>query len=380
MVVVLGLAFVLGLDRFGALIVLWGLALVAATLLGFGGPLVLLARLGDGRGMHPFAVLALCLGLPGLAAMLTLPLLPLIWAGVPWGAVLAAALAIHLVACLGSVLRALGSLHLSMALRDGAPVLALGLAGLSQGDAGAILWLAATILAVICLGAICACLRDPRLQQIIGRDRPFGGWEPGLWASAILGMVLAQVDIILGGQMLSAEQIGIYALLRRLANLVALPVTVATWVSAGPISAAHAASDRAALQTASVAGAGVALWPGLALAAVILPVAAWFVPGLPVPVLLVLLGGAMIQLVFAQGITVASLTGHGHLAAWARLAGLLGYLGIALSLTPLDPLHNAAAYVLGSGLCSALLWLWLWRGTGVNTLAFQSGARRWRMS
>ncbi|MBQ2260176.1 MAG: hypothetical protein II336_02270 [Loktanella sp.] len=382
-----GLALLLGLDGFGALIVAWGLALVGSTLLGFGGPLTLLARLGAGQGMHPLALGVLCFGLPGLAALLVLPVLHLIWPAMPWAAVLALAVAINLAACLASVLRALGVLHLSMALRDAAPLLALGLAGLSGGGTAPILWLTAALLGLICLLAVGLCLRDPGCAQIIGREMPAAIVQPGLWASAVLGMVLAQVDIILGGQLLSAEQIGLYALLRRIANLVALPVTVATWVSAGPISAAHAANDLPALQQASLSGARIAVWPGLALALLALaslPVLVWSLPDLrlPVlwPVLLVLLAGTLVQLICAQGVTVASLTGHGDLAARARLAGVLGYLAAVASAPAPDPLRNALCYALGLCLCHGLLWLWLWRATGVNTLAFQIGGRAWRMS
>lgn len=378
MAVLVVLAFVLGLDVFGALIVLWGMALVAAGVLGFGAPLVLLARLADGRGMHPFGVLALCVLMPVLAAAAVYPLLHLVWPGVPWAAVLATALAVHLATCLGSVARALGSLHLSMALRDGAPVLALGLAGIVGADAAVTLWLAAGLLGLFCAFVAWACWRHPQRRQIIGQGRHFDMLHPSLWASAVLGMVLAQVDIIIGGQMLTPEQIGVYALVRRLANLVVLPMSVATWVSAGPISAAHAARDPVALRQASDAGAAVALWPGIALAVAILPVA-WWVPGLDGAVLLVLLAGALLQLIFAQGITVASLTGHGDLVAGARLAGVLGYLVFALVATPLDPVGNALAYALGTSLCSALLWLRLWRGTGVNTLGVQWRGRAWRM-
>ena len=379
MAVLFGLAFMLGLDSFGAAIVLWGLALVGATLLGLGGPLILLARLGGGQGMHPVAVLMLCFGLPGGLAAAAYPVLSVVWAGVPWAAVLAAGLAIHLAACLASILRAMGSVHLSMVLRDGAPVCALGLAGMVQADAGAMMWLAAIALGLSCGLIALICLRQAALHRIIGRGKPRGMVDVGLWASSVMGMALAQVDIILGGQFLTPEQIGVYALVRRLANLVALPISVATWVNAGPISAAHAASDTAALQRASTAGADIAIWPGVALAVLILPLA-WWLPVSALPVLLALVGGTLVQLVFAQGITVASLTGRGNLAARARLAGVVCYLAGATAFAPLDPLGNALAYVLGTSLCGALLWMWLWRGTGVNTLAFHKGARAWRMS
>ena len=379
MAVLAGLAFVRGLDGFGALIVLWGLALVAANVLGFGAPLVLLARLADGRGMRPAGLILVCLGLPVAAGLLALWLLAALWPDVDWSAVLALALAIHLVSCLGSLLRTLGSLHLSVLLRDAAPVLALGLAGLLPVDTSAVLWLTAALLGAASVPALWLCLQLNGLHALIGRHRPADIWHPALWGSAVLGMVLAQIDILVGGYLLTPEQIGIYALLRRLANLVALPVSVATWFSAGPVSAAHAARDGPALQQAAQAGARLALLPGVMLALLMLPLAVWFLPQPDLPVLAVLTGGALVQLVFAQGITVASLTGSGDLAAKARLAGVLLYLALAGLALPLDPLGNALAYVAGTGLCGALLWAWLWRGNGVNTLALQWRRRRWQM-
>ena len=381
--VLLALAWLLGLDGFGELIVLWGLVLVASALLGCGGPLHILARLGDGGGMHPHALFRLCLGLPALAAVAAGFALHQVWPGLPWAAVLTLALAVNLASCLASALRALGSLHLSMALRDGAPLLALGLAGLTRAEAPLILWLAAAGLGVICAWVAWLIWRHGARADLIAEGRPAAAVSLNLWAVAVLGMVLTQVDIVLGGQLLTPEQIGIYALLRRLANLVALPMSVATWVSAGQISAAHAASDLPALQSASDAGARIALLPGLGLAALCLlalPLLVWWQPALPVPVLLVLLAGTILQLAFAQGMSVATLTGRGDLAAGARLAGLLTYVAAMLLAAPRDPMGNALAYVLGTSLCSAMLWLWLWRGTGVNTLALQGRARPWRMS
>ncbi|WP_322891587.1 MULTISPECIES: hypothetical protein [unclassified Yoonia] len=381
--VLLGLVVLLGLDGFGVLIVAWGLALVAATVLGLGGPLILLARLGDGAGMHPRAVVLLCFVFPFIAAAVAALVLPLIWPGLPWRAVLAAAIAVNLASCLASILRALGSVHLSMILRDGAPVLALGVAGLTGLAPSVILWGTALILGVICLLATLLVLRHPLRPTLIGRGKPAGALTANLWATSVLGMVLAQVDIVVGGQFLTPEQIGVYALLRRLANLVALPMSVATWVSAGRISAAHADRDLHALQSASDAGARIALLPGLGLAGLTLlalPVLMVWLPDLPVPVLLVLLGGTLVQLAFAQGTTVATLTGGGHLAALARLAGVLCYLALFLLVAPQDAMGNALAYACATSLCSALLWVWVWRGMGVNTLARLVGRPAWRMS
>ena len=90
-------------------------------------------------------------------------------------------------------------------------------------------------------------------------------------------------------------------------------------------------------------------------------------------------GGVLVQAAFAQGMTVATLTGHGDLAAWARLAGVSGYLA-ALALAPQDALGNALAYVCGTSLCALLLWRWVWCGLGVNTRVGAGRGWRWRIS
>jgi O-antigen/teichoic acid export membrane protein len=369
-VILLGMAAGLGLDVFGRLIVVWGIAQIAATLLGFGAPLVLLARLGDGAGLHPRAVAALCLGLPVALA------LPVAVAGaafapdlLDWGAVLGAALVLHLVACLASILRVLGETLWSMALRDGAPMLALGLGALAGDDVAAILWICTAILGA--LGAVAAgvCAAHPRRAAMIGPARAKDIAARGLWANAVLGMALAQLDIVIGGQFLPPEQIAIYALLRRLANLAALPVAVTSWVSTGAISAAHAQSDRRALQDAVTRAGQAAIWPAAGLGLVAALVLALGAGWAHWPLLALMLAGIAVQVVLAQAMTLASLTGQGYGAAITRLVSVVSYLVLAVVVfAPLDAWHNALAYVSATSLGSAALWLWLWHVMAINTL------------
>lgn len=369
--VLLGLAAALGLDDFGRLIVLWGLALMVSGVIGWGAPLVLLARLGAGLQLR--AVLLLALGLPAAKSAAIWALGGLVApAGWPLGAVLAAALGVHVLACLASILRVFGVVFWSMALRDAVPVLALGLAALIGAGPAAILGICAALLAGIAAVAALICARHPlraaRISPQGGRDI----WARGLWANVVLGMALAQIDIVIGGLLLSPAQIGVYALLRRLANLAALPVAVTSWVSASAISTAYDRADQPATQEAVRHFGRAGLWPAAALALGAMGVLALAGQGVHWPLLALLLAGVLGQVVLAQAMTLASLTGQGRAAAASGALALLTYLGLALALlAPAGIWGNALAYVLASSLGNIALALWLRRALGIDCWPWQ---------
>ncbi|WP_439156183.1 lipopolysaccharide biosynthesis protein [Yoonia sp.] len=383
--VMLGLAWWLGLSEFGDLMVHWGMAMVASTVLSLGAPLLILRVMADGSGVQVSGLLRLVVVFPVLLSVVAAGILPSVAPDVEWGAVILTGLAVNALSCLASVMRALGSVQLSMALRDGVPQVALGLAGCLGAGASGVLFVASGIMAVVALAVLRRCRADPALRCCLRSDGDAGQIRIGLWANTVLGMVTAQVDIILGGTFLSADQIGLYALVRRIANLVALPVSVATWVSAGPISAAHGAGDRAALRAASAVASRVAVVPGggLFLAAMlILPF--WPMPEGAMLLVAVLLVGAFVQVVLASGYTVATLCGLERFALGARLISLGLYLvcvsgtGLATSAT-----GNALAYLAGITGGGALLWWVLWQRLQIDTSAMalcpQSWGRRWRL-
>lgn len=375
--VLLGLAAALGLDDFGRLIVLWGVALVVSGVIGWGAPLVLLARLGAGAGLQLRAVLLLALGLPAATSAAIWVLGGLVVpAGWPLGAVLAAALGVHLLACLASILRVFGVVFWSMALRDAVPVLALGMAALGGAQLGvgpaAILGICAALLAGIAAVAALICARHPlraaRINAQGGRDI----WARGLWANVVLGMALAQIDIVIGGLLLSPAQIGVYALLRRLANLAALPIAVTSWIGASAISTAHERADQPATQEAVRHFGRAGLWPAAALALGAMGALALAGQGAHWPLLALLLAGVLGQVVLAQAMTLASLTGQGRAAAASRALALLTYLGLALALlAPAGIWGNALAYVLASSLGNIALAVWLWRVLGIDCWPWQ---------
>ncbi len=371
--VMVWLATWLGFDAFGSLAVVWGIALVAAPVVSLGGPLLLLRALTDGGGVSPAGLLLHMVTLPAAVAVIGVLICPLFLPLLPWGAILGAAFAVNLLSCLASLMRALGSVNMSMVLRDCGPHIGLGLAALTTDQ-----YLSVTVIWLVgfAIVAIIWAWLHPHRSKVIDASYPIPGLSPSLWGTSVLGVGLSQVDIIIGGAILSPTQIGTYVVLRRVANLVALPVSVATWVSANAVSQSYAARDPVGLRAASKLGSRVALFPGAALFCLGIMVLPFLPTGTP-GVFAALLGGAVLQVVFASGFTVATLCGMAHLSAIARGVSLLAYLGLAAFVT--GPFENALAYVSAITFGSALLWWMIWQRVGVDTSAFALG-RRWNPS
>ena len=375
--VMLGLAALLGFETFGQLAALWGAALVAGTVVSLGGPVILLRMLTDGQGMRPADVLKITLVYPGLLALLIYAVTMRFWPDFPWAAILIAGFFANVLGCLASVMRALGSVQASMALRDAGPQIALAGAGVAGQGGGADLILlgSAAPMLVLALTGLVWVYRYRRQLVFAAAKRPY--LSMSLWAASVLGMVVAQVDLVVGGAVISAEQLGLYAVLRRVANLVALPVSVATWLSSPDVSAAYGAGDRIALARASAHGSQIALMPGLMLFGVgvlVMPLLPVILPqhtgdGLSV-IFAVLLLGALGQVAFASSFTVATLCGLPMLAMAARLSMVVLYLmWFQWWATDMTPTANALGYVGamtigGLGLCWALK-----RRLGVDTSA-----------
>ena len=386
------LAALLGLEIFGQLAALWGAALVAGTLVSLGGPLILLRMLTDGQGLCTGDILRIAVIYPAAIAVVFWIGAVLVWPDLPWLAILSAGFCINLLGCLGSVMRALGSLYASMALRDAGPQVALGLAAVIAPAAGVevILLLCALVTAGLALAGAVWAVRHIRNTAVLAQhERPFLSFS--LWATSVTGMAIAQIDLIVGGAVISGEALGVYALLRRVANLVALPVSVATWVSGPAVSAAKGANDMAALARASAGGSRIAILPGLALFAaallalpflpILLPDAGGAMSGV---IFAILLLGALGQVVFASSFTVATLCGLPHFALAARLVmgalylGWFGWWGADLT-----ALTNALGYVGAVSLGGFALWWAVRRNLGVDTSAtvlLAGKGVRWRTS
>lgn len=377
--VMMGLATVLGLEVFGQLAFLWGATLVAGTVLSLGGPLIILQAVTNGGGMHRRQLMALAVVYPFAFAFLAYLALSGLWPAMPWTAILCAGLGVNLLGCVASLMRGLGSVQGSMALRDAGPQCTLAGAALIVGepDATAILLVSASLMGILAGHCGLWCLTRASDGNAFSSDAR-SSWSPALWATSVFGMGVAQMDLIIGGAFLPAEALGLYALLRRIANLVALPVSVATWISAGPISAAFGAGDMRQLEQASAAGSRIAMLPGTALFALGLaglPLMSWVVVpdqiSAAVGLFVILLLGALGQVVVASSYTVATLCGFARYSVLARGATLLAYVTFALALGDgLSPLSNALCAICAITLGSFVLWALLKARLGLDTSAF----------
>lgn len=371
------LATTLGLDAFGELAVQWGIALVIAPVVSLGGPLLLLRAMTGGGGVGLGGVLLHVIIWPAAITLVGVVICATIWPTLPWELIFLNAFCINALSCSASVTRAFGSVNASMVLRDSGPQIALGLGAAFTGSV--FLFSAYWVGAFFCAACVWSW-RRPERAKIINDTHVTPRVSPALWGTSVLGVGLSQIDIIIGGTLLSPAQIGLYVVLRRVANLVALPVSVATWVSASAVSKSHASGDVNALQIASITGSRVALLPGILL--FLLGVLA--VPFLPADaraIFTVLLIGAVVQVVFASGFTVATLAGMAQYAVLSRGFSIVVYLAFALWVT--GPVANALAYVGAISLGSLALWAAIRQRSAVDTSAFalrnMSGAT-WKTS
>jgi O-antigen/teichoic acid export membrane protein len=383
------LAALLGVGPFGSLIYLWSIALVGGTLLSVGGPMLLLRDLTSGQGMTKQRIAVVVLVLPCLLAVLAFVILSVAAPAFARLPVLAAAVAINLSACVASILRARGSVMVSMALRDAGPFVALGAGAVCAigGSAETALLGGAGILVIFAAVAMgwARCLPAAPTGTAPHTARGDAG---AVWGASVVGVAIAQMDLILGGAVFSAEALGVYALLRRIANVVALPVSVATWISAPAVSAAFGAGDVAALRAASAQGNRAAWFPALGLFGLgvigLVTAGPHFLSDTFVWIFAALLLGALLQAFWASGYTVATLTDAPALSLVARLIVLAGYGLMALwHGEGLSPLTNALAYVVAMSAGSLWLWLALWRRFGVDTSAaslWVKGVPLWRTS
>jgi O-antigen/teichoic acid export membrane protein len=390
--VMMWLSFALGLSAFGALIYLWGGALVASTLVSCGGPLILLRALSNGTGLRVVHMVGLIAVLPAVLSVTGWFLATMFLPRIDWATLFAVAFSVNMLGCLASVMRAIGSVQISMFLRDAGPFSALGIASFLAADAGpaALLLVTAIVICAMSIAATIWCITHRR-NLAKPNGKPISWWSWPLWGTSILGMGLAQVDLIIGGTLMSAEALGLYALLRRIANVVALPVSVATWVSAKPVAAAHGAGDHSALKDASARASRIAWYPALGLAAlcrgglVIAAVSPWPLVTAQIAVCFgILMFGALMQAFLASGFTVATLSNHAALSVTARTVTILSYLCFAVLIgNQMTPVHNALGYTVAMCIGSGLVWVVILRNLGIDTSArvlWHREVRMWKIS
>ncbi len=393
------LALLMSPSEFGGFVWIWALANVLSSVTALGGPAFLLregsARQADAsRGVtfgqavrvavlwpvgllcligavalgNPFGILA-NIGVPELSARLV------ILTGL-------SALVLNLVSHLAIPFRLAGHEVFSMLLRDAAPQSILLISGLVLSLFGPVLQvgLLTSFFALgllLCGGAVLVAHRGSVVGVPLWRSDGASGRMTGLrsfWASSVLGTISSQLDILLGGFVLSDVALGHYQILKRLANLVGLPQIVANWSVAVEIGRAHADGRPADIQSACSRGLRLSLLPGLVLslaAAVSLPVFVW-IYGLDGDLemwlaFLFLLGGVIVNLASGTNFMLAAQCRLEALAMLARILAvavtglLILSLGDWLSAVALAAIAFVASFISNTFLCIAL-----WRRLGVD--------------
>ena len=371
-VVMLALGVTLGLAQFGELAVVWATAQIVAQLISLGAPAFLL---GGAVRLRTVVWLILigpaCLACAGWAAGL------LLWPETAWLPIILCAVGLNAVAGVASLWRSRGAGNLAMLLRDAGPYIALFIAA-SGGHLTATDALA--VVGGLCVVSAGAALLAYARHVPACAEGPSQPWRPAIWSSAIGGVALAHMDVLMLGDVVEPEAVGLYVLVKRCANLALVPISVATWVTAPALAKALRNSDHADIQRHAYLANRIALmwwWP-LALCGAVSVV---FVPQ-ALGLLLVLMLGGLIQAACASATPVSTLGPFPALAAISRTLGLCVFLCAAVVLwQALTPLSVAVLFVLAQGVAAIYLRRALWDRLGVETAGIGLHFRRfaWRM-
>ncbi|KJZ20670.1 lipopolysaccharide biosynthesis protein [Loktanella sp. S4079] len=372
--IMMGIAAWVGMAAFGQIAVMWSTTLVVAPIIACGGPLLILRNASQGR-MSGFDFLVQAVLIPGAACVCVAFVSGALWPNMAWGEIVLGGFFINLLSCLASALRGRDSVNISMITRDCVPLIALGAAVFIGGPDNALRG-ASLVMGAFAVFALLYLIRAQMFLITVDVSKP----SMGLWGTSVLGVALSQVDIIVGGSVLSDAQMGIYALVRRVANLIALPVTVSTWVTAKTIAQSHRDQDTQALRRASDTGNRIAFGPAVVLWMVVI-VGLGGLSNTPFMVGFILATTALLQVAFASSLPVATLSELPHFAAISRAMSVIAYA--VMSIFVASMLGNAIAYAIAIVIGCVFLWCVLWRKLGVDTSVMallSSQGIRWRLS
>ena len=393
----LALAWLLPADEYGQFVFFWSFALVFASVASLGGPLYLLKEMAlsqGANGLDRSDAIKLVVLLPACITSAAL-LLIAIW---PHGllaeisptidrsvkADLAVAIVLGMLlnysACMCSILHGFGFLNSSLFVRDALPqsaalIVSVSISYWNQPTASLILPAAGTIMLAICALETFFILRRNRRTTLLRRGGRKGSYTVHYWTGSLLGVLWAQIDILFGALVLTSEQLGIYNILRRICNLITLPMTVATWLTVGPFSRAFRDSDVEMLGRLIRKSLLVSILPGILLAAIVIvsshPVQRFY--ALPdnsnlTWVWSILIGQALLTLIFSPVLTMAATSGHEKSIVIARILGvsIFAIFLFIFSITSSELSHNATALVAGTILIYGYTWWVMFREFGLD--------------
>ncbi|MEP0189426.1 MAG: hypothetical protein ABJP70_02890 [Erythrobacter sp.] len=170
------------------------------------------------------------------------------------------------------------------------------------------------------------------------------------WGTVILNTASTQIDILIAGSLAGPVATGVYTIIKRITNVLALPMSIAIWILAPRVSRASATDDRAALDKAARTGIGLAFLPALALAILVAVSSPWWFAyfdiawgGEALALLGILLFANLLSVAFGPSIMFATQTGMPQVAvrslslavltagAWMIIGGsIAGVIAIAI--------------------------------------------------
>lgn len=403
------LAIVLGTAEFGHYAVMWALAILGSSLVSVGAPGLLLrelpARQAKAVGAVPVgATLLMTLAWPSVLAI-GLAVTAIVGAQIakgyglegplatmgPEGASLVAAVAVGFNAMSSAAVfvRIAHGPSFGMIAADAMPnilALAATLFLWSTGNLSAMSLMAAV--ALLAAGALIAMtlVLASSGHFTFARDAvPYGpGWL-AFWLNSVMGSLTAMFDLLIGGAVLTAETIGLYAIVKRMANFVSFPQIIANWSVATEASAAHATGDTASLVRIARRGVRLAFVPAVVIAVgVLLTLPVWSpMFGLPpsyvaLVITVILLAGNLANVFFGANFIIASQCGCEAAALGARITAVVASLVLTALIVHLGLMTAtalAAVTAAGLALMNAILWYVLKRRLGVDTSALSLWVR-----
>lgn len=278
----------------------------------------------------------------------------------------------------------------SMLVRDAGPHAILILSALVAGASGSTSsWVVLT--AFVCITAALVTALFLRVFVFRRTYTPFwreAGSKRGkgildFWGNTILSTVSSQIDILLGGLVLSDVALGQYQILKRLANLTSLPQIVADWAKIVDVGRLFAANELARVQNACRDGARISFLPSVVLLLIMIgamPVILSFYEiesdSRAWSVFLLLAGASLANVFCGINFIVANQCGMERHALYARiLAVLLVAFGILLKGNELSDVALAFAAFFASTVSNLALVIWLRRNLGIDTSALSLFSR-----
>lgn len=389
------LARLMGVAEFGVYAVLWAATLITATLISIGGPNFLLkavpARRTNGIKEEPFfrTLWIVFIG-PCLAAVLGFlaytyiaPYLPqdrlppekFLWL------ILGSALAYNFMQCLVVYVREEVSDNWGMLVQDIMPHMFFIITALVlffQQSLSAQRLFEIFFYLMLALG-LCLILGLTAFRKLrLGlKVSPYEGGQTSFWYYAVFGALSSQLDVVLAGALFSPQVVGIYTIVKRMANFTAFPGIVAYWAISRTLSGTFAVGDMAGLRNQIRLGAKLVFLPAIAIGAIIflshpLWAKAFDVPDTPllIPLTLALVAGNLVSAFFNVTVLAAHQCGYIVQGLYSRVFAvfLLFSLTVAVAFTGwITPIALAVFWATHVLAFNMILWYVLKRGIKVDT-------------